>query len=129
MHGVIGKISCVAGQRDALAALLLDASQAMPGCLSYVIALDPADADALWGYGGMGQPGQPQGVALPAGCSGGYRQRPPDDCGLQQPRRDGAHRWARPVHRNIDVTHRAVATRSRRRRSMIGVLGSPTPTA
>jgi quinol monooxygenase YgiN len=48
MYGLIGKISVVPGQRDALSALLLEASQAMPGCLSYVIAADPADSDALW---------------------------------------------------------------------------------
>jgi quinol monooxygenase YgiN len=48
MHGVIGKMNAVAGQRDTLAAMLLDSTQAMPGCLSYVIATDPADADALW---------------------------------------------------------------------------------
>ena len=36
------------GQRDALAAILLEGTQAMPGCLSYVIASDPADANALW---------------------------------------------------------------------------------
>ena len=48
MYGLIGKISAVAGQRDALAAILLESTGAMPGCLSYVIATDPADADALW---------------------------------------------------------------------------------
>jgi quinol monooxygenase YgiN len=48
MYGLIGKMTAVAGQRDALASMLLDATQAMPGCLSYVIATDPADADALW---------------------------------------------------------------------------------
>jgi quinol monooxygenase YgiN len=48
MYGLIGKISAVAGQRDALAAVLLGSTEAMPGCLSYVIATDPADADALW---------------------------------------------------------------------------------
>jgi quinol monooxygenase YgiN len=48
MYGLIGKMSAVAGQRDALAAMLLESTQAMPGCLSYVIATDPADADALW---------------------------------------------------------------------------------
>ena len=41
-------MTAVAGQRDAVAALLLESTQAMPGCLSYVIATDPADADALW---------------------------------------------------------------------------------
>ena len=48
MYGLIGKVRIASGQRDALAALLLDASQALPGCLSYVIAADPADSDALW---------------------------------------------------------------------------------
>jgi quinol monooxygenase YgiN len=48
MYGLIGKMTAAAGQRDAVAAILLDSTQAMPGCLSYVIATDPADADALW---------------------------------------------------------------------------------
>jgi len=48
MYGLIGKMTAVPGQRDALAAILLDGTQAMPGCLSYVIARDPADDNALW---------------------------------------------------------------------------------
>ncbi len=48
MYGLIGKMTAVAGQRDALASMLLEATEAMPGCLSYIIATDPADADALW---------------------------------------------------------------------------------
>jgi quinol monooxygenase YgiN len=48
MYGLIGKITAAAGQRDALAAILLDGTSTMPGCLSYVIARDPADDDALW---------------------------------------------------------------------------------
>jgi len=48
MYGLIGKMTAVAGQRDALAAILLDGTYAMPGCLSYVIARDPADENALW---------------------------------------------------------------------------------
>lgn len=48
MYGLIGKINVVPGQRDALAAVLLEGTGAMPGCLSYIIATDPADADALW---------------------------------------------------------------------------------
>jgi quinol monooxygenase YgiN len=48
MYGLIGKLSAVAGQRDALAAILLESTEAMPGCLSYIIASDPADPDALW---------------------------------------------------------------------------------
>jgi quinol monooxygenase YgiN len=48
MYGLIGKMTAKAGQRDALAAILLDGTGAMPGCLSYVVANDSADADGLW---------------------------------------------------------------------------------
>lgn len=48
MYGLIGKMTTVTGQRDALAAILMEGTDAMPGCLSYVIATDPADPDALW---------------------------------------------------------------------------------
>jgi quinol monooxygenase YgiN len=52
MYGSIAKMTAVDGQRDALTAILLDGVNApgttMPGCLSYVIATDPTDANALW---------------------------------------------------------------------------------
>jgi len=48
MYGLISKITAVPGQREALAAILIDGTQAMPGCLSYVIASDPADEHGLW---------------------------------------------------------------------------------
>lgn len=48
MYGLISKIRAVPGQGDALANVLLEASAAMPGCLSYVIAPSAAEADALW---------------------------------------------------------------------------------
>jgi quinol monooxygenase YgiN len=48
MYGLIGKVLTVAGQRDAFAAVLLEGTGEMPGCLSYIIANDPANADALW---------------------------------------------------------------------------------
>lgn len=48
MHGIIGKFIAVPGARDALAAVLLEGSAGMPGCLSYVVAHDPDDPDALW---------------------------------------------------------------------------------
>lgn len=41
-------MKAVSGQRDALLAILLGSTQQMPGCKSYVVALDPTDADALW---------------------------------------------------------------------------------
>ena len=48
MYGLIGRMKAQPGQRDALAAILLEGTDAMPGCLSYIVARDPADADALW---------------------------------------------------------------------------------
>ena len=48
MYGLIGKITAVAGQRDALAGILLESTGSMPGCFSYIIAADPSEPDALW---------------------------------------------------------------------------------
>lgn len=48
VYGLIGKIRTKPGQRDALAAILLSATRAMPGCLSYIVANDATDPDALW---------------------------------------------------------------------------------
>jgi quinol monooxygenase YgiN len=48
MYGLIAKMKVAPGQRDALVAILLEGTGAMPGCLSYVVALDPLDADGIW---------------------------------------------------------------------------------
>lgn len=48
MYGLIGKMRTTPGQRDAVVALLLEGVRDMPGCLSYVVAHDPGDADAIW---------------------------------------------------------------------------------
>lgn len=48
MYGLIGKIVAVQGRRQELAAILLEGVGGMPGCLSYVVANDPEDEDALW---------------------------------------------------------------------------------
>jgi quinol monooxygenase YgiN len=48
MYGLIGKMTTVPGKREELLAILLDGIGGMPGCLSYIIAKDPADADAIW---------------------------------------------------------------------------------
>ncbi len=48
MYGMIGKMKAQPGQRSALAAILTGGSGTMPGCLSYIVAEDLADADALW---------------------------------------------------------------------------------
>lgn len=48
MYGLIGRIVAVSGRRDDLARILLEGTQSMPGCLSYVVATDGSDPDALW---------------------------------------------------------------------------------
>ena len=48
MYGLIGKMKTKPGQRDALVSILLKDVSSMPGCLSYVVAEDPADPDAIW---------------------------------------------------------------------------------
>ena len=47
MHALIGKIITNPGSRDDLAAILLSGTRDMPGCLSYVIAHDLEDENAL----------------------------------------------------------------------------------
>jgi quinol monooxygenase YgiN len=48
MYGLIGKMNVVSGQRDALIAILIEGISGMPGCLSYIVAQDPSNADAIW---------------------------------------------------------------------------------
>lgn len=48
MYGLIGKMTATPGNRDALVSILLEGTGAMPGCLSYVVAHDPASPDAIW---------------------------------------------------------------------------------
>jgi quinol monooxygenase YgiN len=48
MYGLIGQMLAAPGKREELLAILAESTGGMPGCLSYVIAKDPANADALW---------------------------------------------------------------------------------
>jgi quinol monooxygenase YgiN len=48
MHGLIGKMIAAPGQREALIAVLLEGIGGMPGCLSYVVARDLKDENAIW---------------------------------------------------------------------------------
>jgi quinol monooxygenase YgiN len=48
MYGLIGKMTAVEGQRDALTTILLEGLGRMPGCLSYVVAHDPVEAGTIW---------------------------------------------------------------------------------
>lgn len=48
MYGLIGRMIAVPGERDSLVGILLNGIGGMPGCLSYIVAKDPTDDDALW---------------------------------------------------------------------------------
>lgn len=48
MYGLIGQMLAHPGKRDELVAILTASSGEMPGCHSYVIALDATNDDALW---------------------------------------------------------------------------------
>jgi quinol monooxygenase YgiN len=48
VYGRIGSMRATPGGRDALVGILLEATGAMPGCLSYVVALDPRSEDRIW---------------------------------------------------------------------------------
>ncbi len=47
MYGLIGKLRAVEGQAERLASILAGMGD-MPGCLSYVSALDPLDPHVVW---------------------------------------------------------------------------------
>ncbi|MDB5527721.1 MAG: antibiotic biosynthesis monooxygenase [Devosia sp.] len=48
MYGLIGKMLAASGKREDLLAILLDNNDTMPGCLSYIVARDPASEDGIW---------------------------------------------------------------------------------
>ena len=48
MYGLIGIFTALPGRRDDLLAAMTDGSEPMPGCLSYVVAHDPEEAEAIW---------------------------------------------------------------------------------
>jgi quinol monooxygenase YgiN len=48
MYGLIGKMLVQPGRRDDLIDILLDGTAAMPGCLSYIVARDTVDPNAIW---------------------------------------------------------------------------------
>lgn len=53
MYGLIGKMIAVAGQRDALIAVLLEGTGDMPGCRSYVVANNLEAGIAGWAAAGL----------------------------------------------------------------------------
>jgi quinol monooxygenase YgiN len=48
MYGLIGNITAAAGRRDELAAILTGSVSNMPGCLSYIVAVDAKDQNLIW---------------------------------------------------------------------------------
>lgn len=48
MYGLIGQILAAPGKRAELLAILAQATESMPGCLTYIIAEDTSNRDALW---------------------------------------------------------------------------------
>ena len=48
MFGLIGKMIAVEGKRDELIKILLEGTEDMPGCLSYIVAKDKSDANGIW---------------------------------------------------------------------------------
>ncbi len=48
MYGLIGRMRAVAGKRGELVEILNAHAVQMPGCRSYVVALDLDDADLIW---------------------------------------------------------------------------------
>ena len=48
MYGLIGSMTAVEGKREDLIKILLEGLNDMPGCLSYIVAKDPNDANGIW---------------------------------------------------------------------------------
>jgi quinol monooxygenase YgiN len=48
MYGLIAKLTAVPGKRDELIRMLGEGTKNMPGCLSYILAKDSVDENAVW---------------------------------------------------------------------------------
>lgn len=48
MWGMIAKITLVPGKRDEMIAILKESAADMHGCLSYILAKDASDENAIW---------------------------------------------------------------------------------
>jgi quinol monooxygenase YgiN len=48
MFGLIAKMTAAEGRRDELITILLEGVANMPGCLSYIVAKDTSDPNAIW---------------------------------------------------------------------------------
>ena len=89
----------VPGRRDALIAILLEGTGAMPGCLSYIVARDPADADAIWITEVPGQPRKPCRLAAAPGVQDAIRRGRPLIAGFDSSQETHPRRHGRPAPR------------------------------
>ncbi len=48
MYGLIVRLTAVPGRRDEMIGILKESAADMPGCLSYVVAQDSSDENAIW---------------------------------------------------------------------------------
>lgn len=48
MYGLIGKMTVQPGHRDELVRILIDGVSGLPGCLSYIVAVDPLEPETIW---------------------------------------------------------------------------------
>ena len=48
MYGLIGKMTAQPGHRDELVRVLIEGVSGLPGCLSYIVALDPLEPEVIW---------------------------------------------------------------------------------
>jgi quinol monooxygenase YgiN len=48
VYGLIVRLRIVSGKREEMIALLKESARGMPGCVSYVVAKDLTDENALW---------------------------------------------------------------------------------
>jgi quinol monooxygenase YgiN len=49
MYGLISRITAQSGRREELVKILLSAiANSMAGCLNYIVATDPSDANSIW---------------------------------------------------------------------------------
>ncbi|MGZ8364319.1 MAG: putative quinol monooxygenase [Caulobacteraceae bacterium] len=48
MYGLIGKMTAQPGHRDELVRILIEGVSGLPGCLSYIVAVDPLESEVIW---------------------------------------------------------------------------------
>ena len=48
MYGLIGQFTAHPGKRDELIGCMTNDVGPIPGCISFIVAVDPKDADTIW---------------------------------------------------------------------------------